>query len=171
MASDRTLTAKIPPFGLRLQPELKAQLEEHARANERSLNSEIAARLDGSLRASSEAPLIFSGFADDVAAVARVSVRLYETKSPPWDIVVVNQELANRIAPRAEAAKRSVHDEILALLDEEFPKVDGPTMMSVASTLRLLLAEEKEPPEPLLAFLRTLEEKISENPQFGERRL
>lgn len=36
----------INPFGLRLQPELKAKLEEAARQNKRSLNAEISARLE-----------------------------------------------------------------------------------------------------------------------------
>lgn len=40
----------IVPFGLRLQPELKARLEDAAAANSRSLNAEIAARLEASLQ-------------------------------------------------------------------------------------------------------------------------
>lgn len=36
----------INPFGLRLQPELKARLEEAAEKNKRSLNAEISARLE-----------------------------------------------------------------------------------------------------------------------------
>ena len=38
----------INPFGLRLQPELKAQLEQAASENKRSLNAEITARLQES---------------------------------------------------------------------------------------------------------------------------
>lgn len=41
--------ASIPPFGLRMQPGLKRRLEDAARANGRSLNSEIVARLEQSL--------------------------------------------------------------------------------------------------------------------------
>lgn len=41
--------ASIPPFGLRMQPALKAGLEESAKANARSLNAEIVARLQQSL--------------------------------------------------------------------------------------------------------------------------
>jgi hypothetical protein len=44
----RASTAHIVPFGLRLQPELKSRLEESAQASGRSLNAEIAARLEGS---------------------------------------------------------------------------------------------------------------------------
>lgn len=39
----------IAPFGLRMQPALKAKLEEAAKANARSLNAEIVARLEDSL--------------------------------------------------------------------------------------------------------------------------
>lgn len=42
----------INPFGLRLQPELKAQLEQAASKNKRSLNAEITARLQESFRPS-----------------------------------------------------------------------------------------------------------------------
>ncbi|MCA7953848.1 hypothetical protein LGM43_26625 [Burkholderia seminalis] len=48
------MTKKVPvstivPFGLRLQPELKARLEAEAALNNRSLNAEIAERLEMSL--------------------------------------------------------------------------------------------------------------------------
>lgn len=39
----------INPFGLRLQPELKSQLEAAARLNKRSLNAEISARLEATV--------------------------------------------------------------------------------------------------------------------------
>lgn len=37
---------QIAPFGLRMQPELKAWLAEQARSNFRSLNAEIVHRLE-----------------------------------------------------------------------------------------------------------------------------
>ncbi|MGA2493850.1 MAG: Arc family DNA-binding protein [Roseiarcus sp.] len=43
--------ADIPPFGLRLTPDLKQRVEASARANSRSLNAEITARLEHSFRA------------------------------------------------------------------------------------------------------------------------
>ena len=48
--SDRKV-ASIAPFGLRMQPELKQQIEEQAMASGRSLNAEIVWRLEQSLRA------------------------------------------------------------------------------------------------------------------------
>ncbi|GEM_PF-2903959 len=50
----------INPFGLRLQPDLKARLEEAAKLNKRSLNAEIAARLEDSFSGSSEHRLSFT---------------------------------------------------------------------------------------------------------------
>ena len=46
--------ASITPFGLRMQPELKQQIEEQARANGRSLNAEIVWRLEKSLPGSAD---------------------------------------------------------------------------------------------------------------------
>ncbi len=42
----RPPTANIPPFGLRMQPELKTLVEEAARASGRSMNAEVVARLE-----------------------------------------------------------------------------------------------------------------------------
>jgi hypothetical protein len=62
--SDRTPMANIPPFGLRMQPDLKARVEEAARANTRSLNAEIVARLEASLRS---VPVADSNIASQLA--------------------------------------------------------------------------------------------------------
>jgi len=43
--------ASIPPFGLRMQTELKQQIEAQARASGRSLNAEIVWRLEQSFGA------------------------------------------------------------------------------------------------------------------------
>lgn len=48
--------ASIPPFGLRMQPELKQQIEDQAQTNGRSLNAEIIWRLEHSLTATQESP-------------------------------------------------------------------------------------------------------------------
>jgi hypothetical protein len=53
-----TRIANIPPFGLRLQPDLKARVDEAAKANGRSLNAEITARLEWSLEAETRGELV-----------------------------------------------------------------------------------------------------------------
>lgn len=51
------LIRNINPFGLRMQPSLKARVEDSAQANHRSLNAEITARLEESFSPSSTKPL------------------------------------------------------------------------------------------------------------------
>lgn len=45
------MSSQIPPFGLRLPPELKAWLQQQADKNHRSLNGEITKRLEDIWRA------------------------------------------------------------------------------------------------------------------------
>jgi len=52
---------KYPTYQLRLPPELKAALEDVARKNERSLNSEITHRLEKSLEADEQAAAALAG--------------------------------------------------------------------------------------------------------------
>lgn len=54
---ERTPQANIAPFGLRMQPELKAKVEEAARGSERSMNAEIVARLQDSFQPESTSDL------------------------------------------------------------------------------------------------------------------
>lgn len=49
--NSRKRVSAIPPFGLRLQPDLKRQLEEKAKEGARSLNAEIVGRLEYTLAA------------------------------------------------------------------------------------------------------------------------
>lgn len=46
MSEERTPTANIAPFGLRMQPELKERVEKAAKVNNRSMNAEIVATLE-----------------------------------------------------------------------------------------------------------------------------
>ena len=52
----RPATGHIAPFGLRMQPDLRAHLESAAVANGRSLNAEITARLEQSLTQEQQLP-------------------------------------------------------------------------------------------------------------------
>ena len=61
--------ANIAPFGLRLQPDLKRRIEEAAKRNGRSLNSEISIRLELSLDA--EVPDFTSASLVDLVAELR----------------------------------------------------------------------------------------------------
>lgn len=66
--------ASIPPFGLRMQSELKARVEQAARANNRSLNAEIVSALEAAfpppaapelLETAVNAERFIRGFEDD----------------------------------------------------------------------------------------------------------
>lgn len=48
--SGKELLANIPPFGLRMQAELKDRIKAAAESNNRSMNSEIVARLEDSFQ-------------------------------------------------------------------------------------------------------------------------
>lgn len=63
----------IPPFGLRMQPELKSVLEQAAKDNARSLNAEIISRLEDSLE---ESPLSVAGTARVFSAIERLEADL-----------------------------------------------------------------------------------------------
>jgi len=65
----RPSTAHIAPFGLRLQEELKKQLEESARAAGRSLNAEITSRLAHSFAS----PLEPERLAEHIAQLERLA--------------------------------------------------------------------------------------------------
>lgn len=86
----------IVPFGLRLQPELKAALEASASQNGRSLNAEIASRLEDSLH--SRASL------DSVDAIAK---KAFKTIG----------ELSDRLTALEEAASAA---KSASALDVEF---------------------------------------------------
>lgn len=44
------MNKQIPPFGLRMPPEVKEEIERLAEQNRRSLNAEIVVRLEQSIR-------------------------------------------------------------------------------------------------------------------------
>ena len=66
------LIRNINPFGLRMQPTLKARIEEAAQANHRSLNAEITARLEESLAPRSD-PASISTLGEAVDLLMEIS--------------------------------------------------------------------------------------------------
>lgn len=65
--------ANITPFGLRLQPGLKRRVEEAAKANSRSMNAEIAARLEASFSQTQSS----SDLADRLQSLEKEHQKLY----------------------------------------------------------------------------------------------
>ncbi|WP_158625970.1 Arc family DNA-binding protein [Arsenicitalea aurantiaca] len=111
MADDgRKLTTNITPFGLRMQPELKATVENAARGNNRSMNSEIVARLEFSLSAEEEIERLRGELAAAKAEIRNLEGRLEYA----WGVEIDREKLrADRAsiermkADLLESARRS----------------------------------------------------------------
>ncbi|RUT32621.1 Arc family DNA-binding protein [Arsenicitalea aurantiaca] len=106
----RKLTTNITPFGLRMQPELKATVENAARGNNRSMNSEIVARLEFSLSAEEEIERLRGELAAAKAEIRNLEGRLEYA----WGVEIDREKLrADRAsiermkADLLESARRS----------------------------------------------------------------
>lgn len=60
------MSRDVAPFGLRMQPELKKQVEESATANGRSINAEIVTRLKSSFEMAASFPFPVQQAIDDL---------------------------------------------------------------------------------------------------------
>ncbi len=81
-----TKIASIPPFGLRMQSGLKRRLEEAAKTNGRSLNSEIVARLEQSFREEGRAASpIPAEYREKLIVIEQLA--LSAMFSPRWDAI------------------------------------------------------------------------------------
>ncbi|WP_295539216.1 Arc family DNA-binding protein [uncultured Pseudacidovorax sp.] len=104
----RPQTAHIAPFGLRLQPELKERVEAAARANGRSMNAEIAARLEASF---SEAPQV-SSLPDYIAFIEEFAAKQDELN------LKTELQMAEMRADNADIALRGIRMEVRQLREE-----------------------------------------------------
>jgi hypothetical protein len=123
-----------PQFKLRMTPELRDQIEEAAKANNRSMSAEILARLEEhsmikTLRAS------IGGFMKDAARLRDeneklgweldrledVKTRFFNEDGSQKPVLTVPQPLLDRIALEAQQNHRTVDDEALAALEAAFP--------------------------------------------------
>ena len=93
----RRPTSHIAPFGVRMQPDLKARLEGAATSSGRSLNAEIIDRLE---RSFSEAPLAGLSVEDVMKVTDHVIKTLFADYVPR---VAAEQDVAP-VAPRPRRA-------------------------------------------------------------------
>jgi hypothetical protein len=100
----------INPFGLRLQPELKAQLEEAAKHNKRSLNAEISARLENSFAPADTPKLAFG--------IDRQKLLGGDDGQPPVDLA----EEARHLSP--DDLHRLLFEVISSSIDSALGKTD-----------------------------------------------
>lgn len=96
----------INPFGLRLQPDLKAQLEDAANDNKRSLNAEITARLQESFEEKS--------FAEGKATVLELKSLMTEISLLSALLTMVQQQPQNQ---ERDAVLKQLIDRVDAMGD------------------------------------------------------
>lgn len=84
MNEERKPMANIPPFGLRMQPDLKAKVEDAARSNNRSLNAEIIARLEESLDGSEHVWGAINNVAETLEKVQKTLERIAPRVDEMW---------------------------------------------------------------------------------------
>lgn len=134
----------INPFGLRMQPELKAKIESAAKANHRSLNAEIVARLEDSIARQVEPAVLLPASAAreiaasvrrDIAVEARALVlrELAEGISNGLSHITVYLSKFDVLAEESEAADE-LTDAIAQELEEAGYSVlwDGPNTLTIS---------------------------------------
>jgi len=106
MTEDRIPPSNISPFALRLQPQVKVALERAAQQNGRSLNAEIASRLEESLQGVSD-------LETRVATLEKEIARVWSWIAPSSSQVGsgLRERLATAAKERASAALANFREE------------------------------------------------------------
>lgn len=116
--------ANIAPFGLRMQPDLKARVEAEARRNQRSLNAEIVARLEqwASLETTQELMTVEITRLDKALreAQSKLKNQSLENLSEILDMALP-AKLFRRIEQAAGTNGREILDEIISTLEKAYP--------------------------------------------------
>lgn len=104
---DEDLIRNINPFGLRMQPSLKAMVEEAAKQNHRSLNAEIVARLEESFSPTinPDAPMVIKRKVDGPLVSETTSVL-----PSPSELMRVIGEMAESLRKMAAQLKELKED-------------------------------------------------------------
>lgn len=144
----------INPFGLRLQPEIKAKLEEAAERNKRSLNAEISARLEESFQGQFDrGELLTAEKAREVALSARKNITANVRQ-------LVIEELNRAILHGADTATVDLADfpvfnsdsepakEVAEPILQELAKAGYDTDWNRPSVLVVSLSRKLREPEP-----------------------
>lgn len=144
-----------PQFKLRFTPELRDQIEAAAKANNRSMNAEIVARLEEfpRLRQVRAASLKDRArLADDkerleweLEQLAAVKQRFFEKDGSPKPVLSIPQSLLDRIRLSAVQNHRTVDAEAIAALESAFPpkSIDLDILASFLDTLVMPFADEE----------------------------
>lgn len=116
--NDKRLKANIAPFGLRMQPELKAQVEAAAARNGRSINAEIVHQLTENPELLRIIQVLTQAITDHerVEAGLRQKIAAYSVNLPE-----LPDGLTKRINRAAIDHGRSASEEIVQALEVAFP--------------------------------------------------
>lgn len=90
---DEDLIRNINPFGLRMQPSLRERVEAAAKANHRSLNAEITARLEES-------------FSSDIRRIIRAVEPTTKESMPELEELQLNLEIVLEQVKHLAAARQ-----------------------------------------------------------------
>lgn len=134
--------ANIPPFGLRMQPELKERIERAAKENNRSLNSEIVQRLQDSLDRDAQDAAYIESYQPPTDAEMEAQSRDYQRwlderdgrsdeEFPPGDAII---NAPDDFVPPLSRKRR---DAILKKLDLSDPEVAA----AIVSAMKEAVAE------------------------------
>lgn len=141
------LIRNINPFGLRMQPALRAKVEEAAKQNHRSLNAEIVARLEETFSAPSikgRERFVIQGESNDwaltnVSALLRAAALHYERRADVISHITEAQaDIEDLQGERAELLKEG---KPTTRIDKQIALLEG--------DLKMLLAERERIEETL----------------------
>lgn len=153
----RPQTAHIPPFGLRLQADLKAKVEDASKANGRSMNAEIVARIEDSFKAQAEVPF------ELVSELQRQRDLLLHTQS----MIGLLQGKLREARVRLSADEAKELSELLKAIHEELDKPEP--VEEMLDRLEGLTAEVEQIQKMLGAF--GLESPDKDVPASARRQL
>ncbi len=128
---NRTPQANIPPFGLRMQPALKARVEAEAKKNNRSMNSEIIDRIEKSFLGNytsfqTEQAEDIVNAVRDVVTAKLLSDTITPTALAAFDRYMTAKKITNRDLALTILICESLID--LGFLDEDAIPMVGPQL-------------------------------------------
>lgn len=122
-------TGNVAPFGLRMLPELRAQIEEAARKSGRSMNAEIVARLHAS----------FPPAASSLAGTSSESVEPLDTKTFTSALENQRQQLRELVEASVDSAMKRLSDSL-----KEFEIKERQRLIDKALSKSKLFKESKK---------------------------
>lgn len=153
----RPQTAHIPPFGLRLQPDLKERIEAAAKESGRSMNAEVVARLEGSFD-------LASGYVTKEQFESTLRNAVLNFEADQFVMVTVRSMLANNVVRLFELLPEDRRTEALANAYEfaRALKAPGAAGLEEAAAKIMQQAADAKEPKDLADALRRQEIRLQQ---------